>query len=61
VEDTRGLHWWDEDAGTWTQQGISSSVNVTADLVTAQVEHLSLFAVLGETNRICLPLVLRGR
>ena len=57
IENTLGLYWW--DGGDWSQQGITSSVNLTDNLVTAQVEHLSLFAVLGETRRVYLPLVLK--
>jgi oligopeptide transport system substrate-binding protein len=59
VEDTLGLYWWDEGANEWSQQGITSSVNVTDDVVAAQVAHFSRFAVLGETHRVYLPVVLR--
>jgi hypothetical protein len=61
MEDTLGLYSWDESANAWTQQGISSSVNVTENVVTAQVDHFSVFAMLGNTNRVYLPLVLRKR
>jgi oligopeptide transport system substrate-binding protein len=60
VEDTLGLYWWDEGASQWSQQGTTSSVNTTNNLVTAQVDHFSLFAVLGETHRVYLPLVFRN-
>jgi oligopeptide transport system substrate-binding protein len=59
-EGTLGFYWWDESASAWTQQGISSTVNSTDNLVTAQVDHFSTFAVLGETHRVYLPLVLRA-
>lgn len=58
IEGTLGLYWW--DASAWSQQGITSSVNITDNLVTAQVDHLSLFAVLGETQRLFLPLVFKN-
>jgi hypothetical protein len=58
VERTLGLYWWNGNA--WSQQGITSSVNVTNNLVTAQVNHFSLFGVLGEAQRVYLPLVLRN-
>ncbi len=58
IEDTLGLYWWDGD--TWSQQGITNSVNTTDDVVTAQVNHFSRFAVLGETRRVYLPVVLRN-
>ena len=35
-------------------------MNITANVVTAQASHLSLFAVLGETRRVFLPVVLRS-
>lgn len=60
TEDTLGLYWWDAAAGAWTQQGISSTVNTNENVVTAQVDHFSVFAVLGETNRVYLPLLLRA-
>jgi len=58
IEGTLGLYWW--DASAWSQQGITSSVNITDNLVTAQVDHLSVFAVLGETQRLFLPLVFKN-
>jgi oligopeptide transport system substrate-binding protein len=60
MEDTLGLYWWNAGASEWSQQGITSSVNVTDNMVTAQVDHFSLFDVLGETLRVYLPLVLRN-
>ena len=57
IEDTLGLYWWDEGTGAWSQEGISSTVDTVANAVTAQVGHFSLFALLGETNRVYLPLV----
>jgi hypothetical protein len=61
IEDTLGLYWWSDGTnGWWSKQGVTSSVNITDNVVTAQVDHLSLFAVLGETRRIYLPLVLRN-
>ena len=58
IEDTLALYWW--DGSRWSQQGITSAVDTTSDVVTAQVDHFSLFAVLGETKRIYLPLVLKN-
>jgi len=58
IESTLGLYWWDEEASQWSQQGIASSVNVTDNLITAGVDHFSLFAVLGETRRVYLPIIL---
>lgn len=53
------LYAWNGD--TWSQEGITSSVNIIDNLVTAQVDDFSLFAVLGETRRVYLPLVLKSR
>jgi oligopeptide transport system substrate-binding protein len=59
VEDMLALYWWNDGASEWTRQGITSSVNTVEDIVVAQVDHFSRFAVLGETHRVYLPLVQR--
>ncbi len=59
ASETLGLWWWDGSANAWSQAGIVSAVDVAQKQVTAQVTHLSLFAVLGETQRVYLPLVVR--
>jgi hypothetical protein len=58
VESTLGLCAW--DGAAWSREGITSTVNIDDNLVTGQVTHFSLFAVLGETHRVYLPLVLRS-
>jgi hypothetical protein len=60
IEDTLGLYWWDESTSTWSQEGIVNAVDTQANVVTAQVDHFSLFALLGETNRVYLPLLLKN-
>ena len=60
IENTLGLYWWDEGASQWSQQGITSSANTSDNLVTAQADHFSLFAVLGEGPRVYLPVILRN-
>lgn len=55
-----GLYWWDAEDAHWSQDGVTSTVNITDNLVTAQVSHFSVFALLGETRRVFLPLVIRG-
>ena len=57
--DKLGLYWWDQDASQWSQQGITSTVNITDNVIIAQVNHFSTFAVLGESNLIFLPVVLK--
>jgi hypothetical protein len=56
IEDTLGLYW--RDGGQWVLEG-TSSVEITVNRVTATPDHMTLFAVLGETNRVYLPLVMR--
>ena len=58
IEGTLRLYWWNGSA--WSQQGISSTVNITNNVVTAQVDHFSLFGILGETHRVYLPLVMKN-
>jgi hypothetical protein len=57
IESTLGLYWW--DGGQW-QLEPTSSVHEAQNRVTASVNHMTLFSVLGETNRVYLPLVLRN-
>jgi hypothetical protein len=59
IPTTLGLWGWDGTAGAWSQTGITSAVDVGAHKVTAMVDHLGIFAVLGETRSIFLPLLLR--
>jgi hypothetical protein len=58
IEDTLALYWW--NSSDWSQEGITSTVDTVNNVVTAQADHFSLFAVLGETRRVYLPLVLRN-
>jgi hypothetical protein len=57
AENTLALYGW--DGAAWTQEGVVSSVDTSADRVTAQVDHFSLFTILGETKLVFLPLVMR--
>jgi ligand-binding sensor domain-containing protein len=56
IETTLGVYWW--DGGSWLLEP-SSSVSAAANCVTAMPDHMTPFAVLGETNRVYLPLVVR--
>lgn len=58
VEETLGLWAW--DGVEWGQAGIDSVVEMSENRVSAQVDHFSLFGVLGEARRLFLPLVLKG-
>jgi hypothetical protein len=57
IENTLALYWW--NGGQWVKE-TSSVVDAFANTVTATPNHFSLWAVLGETRRIYLPLVLKN-
>jgi hypothetical protein len=54
IESTLALYAW--DGSQWVKEP-SSAVDVGANTITAAPDHLGLFAVLGETQRIYLPVV----
>jgi peptide/nickel transport system substrate-binding protein len=56
-EETLAFYHW--NAGRWELEP-SSQVDTVADTVTATPDHLSLWAVLGETHRLFLPAILKG-
>ena len=53
------MYGWDASSAAWTQDNVSSILDTGLDQIEAEVEDLSLFAVLGETMRTWLPLVLK--
>jgi hypothetical protein len=55
-EDTLKLYWW--NGSQWILEP-TSSVDPGNNVLTATPNHMSLFAVLGETERVFLPLALR--
>jgi ligand-binding sensor domain-containing protein len=56
IENTLGLYWWDGDA--W--QSASSTCDVSGNVVTATLDHLTNFAILGDTYRVYLPVVMKN-
>jgi alpha-tubulin suppressor-like RCC1 family protein len=56
TESTLALYSW--DGNQWVKEP-TSVVSEAANTVTASPAHLSLWAVLGETRRVYLPLVMR--
>jgi peptide/nickel transport system substrate-binding protein len=56
-EETLTLYAWDGNA--WVQEP-SSAVDMVNDIVTATPDHFSVWAVLGQTNRVYLPLIGRS-
>jgi len=57
IENTLALYYW--NGSGWVKEP-SSVVDTVANTVRATPNHFSLWAVLGETRRIYLPLVLRN-
>jgi oligopeptide transport system substrate-binding protein len=57
IESTLALYYW--DGSQWLKED-SSQVDTVANIVSAQPNHFSLWAVLGETRQIFLPAVLRN-
>jgi len=57
IENTLALYYW--DGSQWVKEP-SSTVDTIANTVTAHPDHFSRWAVLGETKRVYLPLVLKG-
>ena len=58
IEETLALFSWDSTG--WVKEP-TSRVDAAANTVTATPDHFSTWAVLGETKKVFLPLVLRGR
>lgn len=56
IAGTEDLFWWQE--GQWVTGGLTLTERRSDDL-TSQTMHLSLFGVLGETNRFYLRVVFR--
>ena len=55
-EDTIHLYWL---SGTnWITDGVTTTVRTTSSL-TSTTDHFSLFAVLGETNWVHLPTIMK--
>jgi peptide/nickel transport system substrate-binding protein len=56
-EETLALYAWDGDE--WVQEP-TSAVDMANNVVTAAPDHFSVWAVLGQTNRVYLPLIGRN-
>jgi len=57
IESTLALYGW--DGSQWVKEP-GSVVDTAANMVMAAPNHLGLFAVLGETQRLFLPVIRRG-
>jgi len=58
IENTLALYYW--DGSQWVKEP-SSVVDIAANTITAHPDHFSKWAVLGETRRVYLPLILKNR
>jgi hypothetical protein len=56
IEETLALYYW--DGNRWMKE-TTSILDTEANIVTAQPDHFSIWAVLGETRRVYMPLVFR--
>jgi hypothetical protein len=56
-EPTLALYWW--NGNRWVRES-SSLVNTTTHRLAATPDHMTLFALLGETKRVYLPVILGG-
>ncbi|NLE99711.1 MAG: DUF11 domain-containing protein, partial [Anaerolineales bacterium] len=59
IEEGLQLVHWDEKASTW--QPVPSTLDVKANLVTAQISHFSLYALLGADDVFFLPRIEAGQ
>ncbi len=57
IEDTLGLYSWD---GTQWVEEPSSQLDTANDTIVATPDHMSTWTILGETNHVYLPVVVRG-
>lgn len=58
IEDTLGLYWWDESASEWVLES-SSTLDTTSKRVTATVDHMTYFGLLGDSNLVYIPLAMK--
>jgi len=56
LEDTLGLFYWDDDLGAWVIEP-TAQVNPVKNSITAHPHHFSMWAVLGDTKLIFLPVI----
>lgn len=56
-EDTLSLYFWDDKTQSWIEE--DCNLNMGLNTITASLNHMTLFAVLGETLHSYLPMVVR--
>jgi hypothetical protein len=57
LEETLALYSW--DGGEWVEEP-TSELDIGSNTITAAPDHFSSWAVLGETRRVFLPLIVRS-
>lgn len=58
IAETIRLYWFDETNQAWLTSGITTTDRATG-ILTSTTDHLTMFALLGETRRIYLPVIVR--
>jgi len=58
-ESDLALYYWDSSSSQWVKE-LTSLVDTVNNTITATPNHLSVWAVLGESQRVFLPVVLRN-
>lgn len=58
IAETIRLYWFDDTNQAWLTSGISTTGQATG-IITSTTDHFTMFALLGETRRVYLPMILR--
>ncbi len=48
------------EGSSWVTQGITSTLSVAGNLLTAIIDRLGRFAALAETNRVIMPVAFKA-
>jgi hypothetical protein len=59
IESTLALYWWDNAAGEWVEES-TSGLDTATKTVSATVDHMTYFGLLGDSLLTYVPLTLRG-
>ena len=58
IESTLALHWWDDSGGEWLEES-TSGLDTATKTVSATVDHMTYFGLLGDSHLSYVPLTLR--
>jgi hypothetical protein len=59
IESTLALYWWDTSTSAWVVES-SSGLDMPTRTVSATVDHMTYFALLGDSNLGYVPMTLKG-